>query len=121
MLVIDVENDNTNNDNDETSDVFSVNSQKLHSDNWNVLLESNSSDINYKIDTGAQVNVLPKNDFVKLLRRPKLKPTKIKLTTYNGQESQLKANAFFRSLTKSTKPFPFFLLLWTLKVLQFWV
>ena len=47
-------------DNDETSKVFSVTSKKLHSDSWNVLSESNSSDIKYKIDTGAQVNVLPK-------------------------------------------------------------
>ena len=88
MLVTDVENDNTDNDdktsevplktlmpikvilrniedNDETSEVFSENSEILHSDSWNVLLESNGSDINYKIDTGAQV-LQKKNEFVKL-------------------------------------------------------
>ena len=60
--------------------MFSVSSEKLHTDSWNVLSESNGSEINYKICTGAQVKVLPKTEFAKLFKKPKLKPTKIKLT-----------------------------------------
>ena len=108
VLVMDVENDNTNNYNDETSVVFSVSSEKLHSDSWNGLLEFNSSDINYRIDTGVQVNVLPKTEFVKLLRRPKLKPTKIKLTAYSGQGIPVKGKCILQITHK-------------IKVLQFWV
>ena len=50
---------------------------------WSVNLETAGEDICYKIDTGAQVNVLPKKMFDKLTPRPKLKNTSVKLSAYN--------------------------------------
>ena len=136
--------------------MFSVSSEKLHSDSWNVILESDvnykiyknvllgsdvnyknvllgsdvnykiyknvllgsdvnykihknvllGSDVNYKIDTGAQVNVLPKNECVKLLRRPKLKPTKIKLSAYNGQGIPVIGKCILQITHKTNKTVP---------------
>ena len=51
---------------------------------WNVILSINGTNATYKIDTGAQVNTLPKKLFHSLSNRPKLKPTAIKLTAYSG-------------------------------------
>ena len=47
-------------------------------------METNGSNVRYKLDTGAQVNVLPKYQYNRLLQKPKLKSTKVKLTAYNG-------------------------------------
>ena len=41
---------------------------------WNVVLSTNGTDVTYKIDTGEQVNVLPKKLFYCSSNRPKLKP-----------------------------------------------
>ena len=53
---------------------------------WSVILESNGTNINYKLDTGSQVNVLPKKEYTKLIHKPKLHPAKVKLTDYNGTD-----------------------------------
>lgn len=51
---------------------------------WSVPLNSGSQDTLLKIDTGAQVNVLPKHIYNTLVPRPKLKTTSTKLSAYNG-------------------------------------
>ena len=70
-----------------------VNKTTLHSNNaedevleWSVILESNGTNINYKLDTGSQVNILPKKEYTKLIHKPKLHPAKVKLTAYNGTD-----------------------------------
>ena len=62
---------------------YSVNTS---TNEWSVLLDTNGSDIQYKIDTGAECNVLQKVVYNRLLSRPKLKKTSVKLSTYNGTE-----------------------------------
>ena len=52
--------------------------------NWSMNSETNGSDVTYKLDTGAQANVMPKSEYLKLIRRPKLKVSKVKLTAYSG-------------------------------------
>ena len=71
-------------DRDEVN-VMSV-SDHCASTDWNVILRTNGTNVTYKIDTGAQVNVLPKKLFYSLSNRPKLKPTGIKLTAYSGSD-----------------------------------
>ena len=39
---------------------------------WKISLQSNGSDVEYKIDTGAQVNVLPYKQYLRLQKKPKL-------------------------------------------------
>ena len=51
---------------------------------WSVVINTNGSDISYKGDSGAQVNILPKKEFYSLQDRASLKDTKIRLKAYNG-------------------------------------
>ena len=53
---------------------------------WSVKLETGDQYISYKIDTDADVNVLPKHLYCILSPRPKLKQTQIKLQAYNGSQ-----------------------------------
>ena len=61
--------------------VFTVNDTES---DWSVTLEMNGSDVTFKIDTGAQCNVIPKHLLQKFSPKPKIKPATIKLSAYNG-------------------------------------
>ena len=61
--------------------VFTVDDTKS---DWSVTLEMNGADVVFKIDTGAQCNVIPKHLLQKLSPKPKIKPATIKLSAYNG-------------------------------------
>ena len=54
---------------------------------WSVVLNTNSSDISYKIDFGVQVSILPKKEFYSLPTRPGLMDNKIKSKSYNGSST----------------------------------
>ena len=55
------------------------------SDNkWSIDLDTNGTLINFKIDSGVQVNILPLNEYYRLKNLPKLHSTSIKLSAYNG-------------------------------------
>ena len=69
---------------------------------WSVLLDTNGSDIQYKIDTGAQCNVLPKVVYNQLLDRPKLKKTSVKLSAYNGTEIPVSGKCLAKIKHKNT-------------------
>ena len=71
----------------ESNDEFiisAIGSESEVKSEWTIDLNTNGSNVRYKLDTGAQVNVLPKYQYNKLLQKPKLKSTKVKLTAYNG-------------------------------------
>ncbi|CAB4026344.1 Hypothetical predicted protein, partial [Paramuricea clavata] len=61
--------------------VFTVNNTKS---DWSVTLGVNGTDVNFKIDTGAQCNVIPKRLLSNLSPRPKLKTANVQLSAYNG-------------------------------------
>ena len=65
----------------ETSNVCSIGADKSE---WNVTLTTHDSKINFKIDTGAQVNILPKTIYNQLRFKLKLEKSSIKLKAYNG-------------------------------------
>ena len=46
-------------------------------------LSVNGNEIISTLDTGAQVNSLPKSEFVKLVQKPKVNESNIQLTAYN--------------------------------------
>lgn len=50
---------------------------------WIVPMTVNGTIISLKLDTGAQVNILSEQDYETLKIRPKLEPTKIKVTDYS--------------------------------------
>ncbi len=63
------------------TNIFTVGDTKL---DWFFTLEMNGAYVPFKIDTGAQCNVIPKHLLQKLSPKPKLKPATIKLSAYNG-------------------------------------
>ncbi len=52
---------------------------------WFISLKSNGSQIRYKMDTGAQANVLPLSIYNQLNIKPTLTETNVKLSAYNGE------------------------------------
>ena len=63
---------------------------------WCTDLNTNGSVVNFKIDTGAQANVLPWKVYSKLLKRPKLIKSKVKLTAYNGTDIPVRGSCIAR-------------------------
>ena len=57
-----------------------------------VALKVNGKDIHFKIDTGAQCNVIPEHRFAKLTIKPALRKTNTKLTAYGGTRVPVKGN-----------------------------
>ena len=53
---------------------------------WTVKLGTNGTDVIYKIESGAQVNVMPESIYKTLKQKSELKPTKVNLTAYNGSQ-----------------------------------
>ena len=51
---------------------------------WNITLSSNDTPISYKIDTGAQCNVIPVESLENISPKPDLQPVNVKLSGYNG-------------------------------------
>ena len=61
-------------------------------DAWTVDLSTNDTIINYKIDTGAQANILPYTEYIKLVKRPKLKKSNVMLSAYNNSNIPTKGS-----------------------------
>ncbi len=55
-----------------------------------VALKVNGEDIRFKIDTGAQCNVIPEHRFAKLTIKPALRKTSTRLTAYGGTRVPVK-------------------------------
>ena len=51
-----------------------------------VKLEKNETDVIYKMDSEAQVNVMLESIYKTLKQKSELKPRKVKLTTYIGSQ-----------------------------------
>ena len=72
----------------ESAEEFFVDSvEKTHiktESKYKLKVKTNGKNIKYKLDTGSEVNVLSQNDFNKLIDKPKLHKTKLKLTSYSG-------------------------------------
>ena len=52
------------------------------SDVWSMSLRTNSIMVNFKLDTGALVNVLPRSVYCRLIAKAVLEPAKIRLLPY---------------------------------------
>ena len=61
-----------------------INSIANEKSDWSINLETNGCEVSFKIDTGAQCNIIPKRFLRKFDPRPKMKETSIKLSAYNG-------------------------------------
>ena len=57
---------------------------------WSVTLNTNGTNICYKIDSGAQVNILPENQIETLQRKPRITKSTTTLSAYNGSNIPVK-------------------------------
>ena len=53
-------------------------------------MKTNGTEIQYKLDTGSQVNIITEQLFNKLRKKPKIHKSKIKLTSYSGNSIPIK-------------------------------
>ena len=59
---------------------------KNESSDWNITLSPNGTPISYKIDTGAQCNVIPVDSLENISPKADLQPVNVKLPVYNGSQ-----------------------------------
>ena len=55
-----------------------------NTNSWDAQLKSNGTFVKYKLDTGAQVNVIPFKTLSGLRIQPKIHHSQVQLTAYNG-------------------------------------
>ena len=63
-------------------------------------LESNCSDVEYKIESGAQFNVLLYKQYLRLQKKPKPHKTGIQLSAYNGTSIPVKGHCILHVVHK---------------------
>ncbi len=59
--------------------------QTASADEWIAQMDVNGTDVSLKLDTGAQVNLLPMKDFQRLRKKPKVCDKKVNLKTYDNK------------------------------------
>lgn len=72
-------------------------------DEWTACLKVNGTDISLKLDTGAQVNILPMKDYNKLINKPEVRNKKINLRTYDDKPIPTKGMCRVTLCSKSQK------------------
>ncbi len=101
------ENDLTDKNDESNNNEFTIFAIGSESESeWTVDMDTNGSNVRFKLDTGAQVNMLPNSQYDKLLRRPKLKSTKVKLTAYNGTNIPVVGRCIARIAHKKSRDVP---------------
>ncbi|XP_063955560.1 uncharacterized protein K02A2.6-like [Lytechinus pictus] len=84
--------------------ICSVDSQEHESkEEWKVNLRVNSEPVEFKIDTGAQANILPETIYHKLKPKPKLQKAKVKLTGYYETNIPVKGRCYVQMEYKGIK------------------
>ena len=73
---------------------------------WFISINTSGSDINYKIDTGAQANIIPQCLYNSLRKKPKLHSTKEKLFAYDGSEIPVVGKCIARLKPKRNADYP---------------
>ena len=68
---------------------------------WSISLSVNENDVIFKLDTGAQVKILPKSEFSKLVQKPKLNESKVQLAAYNKTIIPVLGKCILRALHKN--------------------
>ena len=66
-------------------------------------MQTSGTDINFKLDTGAQRNIIPRKVYDLIQQRPKLHEAKAKLTSYNGGSIEVQGKCIVR-ITRPDKP-----------------
>ena len=73
----------------QNENLVNISQIKNEPSNWNITLSSNGTPMSYKIDTGAQCNVIFVESLENVSPKPDLQPVNVKLFTYNGSKIPL--------------------------------
>ena len=89
--------------------INAVDNDQIH--DWNMVLQTNDSQIEYKLDTGSQVNIITKRTFQNLDKKGKINCTNAKLTAYDGGNIEVIGKCILRvgKLNRKTYPVEFFI------------
>ncbi|KAH7956226.1 hypothetical protein HPB52_007335 [Rhipicephalus sanguineus] len=83
---------------------FFLESLDLHNINsnleWTETVNVNGYNVSFKLDTGSDVNIMPKNQFSAWPSQPAFKPTAARVTTYTGQQLPIDAECELCCSTK---------------------
>ena len=82
-----------------------VENDSTHED-WIATLKTCGTDVEYKLDSGAQVNILPEHIYKELRVRPKLHRTRVKLTSYSSDCILVKGKVIARIEKGQNKSYP---------------
>ena len=82
-----------------------VENDSTHQD-WIATLKTCGTDVEYKLDWGAQVNILPEHIYKELRVRPKLHRTRVKLTSYSGDCIPVKGKVIGRVEKGQNRSYP---------------
>ncbi len=91
--------DNTEQDTDYDEDMFlgAIHDTKTGKNtDWMTKASVNGTEVTFKLDTGAQVNVLPVKCFNKLTNKPELKQKNITIRSYTGEKIPIKGVCYAR-------------------------
>ncbi|XP_037501533.1 uncharacterized protein K02A2.6-like [Rhipicephalus sanguineus] len=67
---------------------------------WTETVNVNGHNVSFKLDTGSDVNIMPKNQLSAWSSQPAFKPTAARVTTYTGQQLPIDAECELRCSTK---------------------
>ena len=89
--------------------INAVDNDQIH--DWNMVLQTDDSQVEYKLDTGSQVNIITKRTFQNLGRKGKIHSTNAKLTAYDGGNIEVLGKCILRvgKLNRKTYPVEFFI------------
>ena len=89
--------------------INAVDNDQIH--DWNMVLQTNDSQIEYKLDTGSQINIITKRTFQNLDKKGKIHSTNAKLTAYDGGNIEVIGKCILRvgKLNRKTYPVEFFI------------
>ena len=66
-------------------------------------MQTSGTEISFKLDTGAQCNIIPRKVYDCIQQRPKLHEAKAKLTSYDGGSIEVQGKCIVR-ITRPDKP-----------------
>ena len=72
-------------------------------DEWKVNLMVNDRQVEFKLDTGAQTNLISESVYQSLKPKPKLHPARVKLTGYSGAAIPVKGRCFVQVEYKGSR------------------
>jgi hypothetical protein len=75
----------------------------------NIEIGTQGTELKFKLDTGAQVNIIPLNKYGSLTSECELQPTTHRLTSYGGEQLPVKDTCTFKCKYKESDTLDFYI------------